>query len=337
MKIKSFDTKNSVLLIAEIGNNHEGDINVAIKMVEAAAQAGVDAVKFQTFQTAYFVNPDDTERVERMKKFELTAEQFSQLAGVAHDLGLLFISTPLDMPSVAVLKPLVDAYKIASGDITFEPLIREVNKQRKPTILSTGASTLVEVENAYNWLTAEDHKKNIVQENLAILHCVSCYPAPSEAINLNSLDVLKNNFKLSVGYSDHTLGINTCLLAVAKGAEIIEKHFTLDKNFSNFRDHQLSSDPDELKRLVEQVRATEAILGKAQKKLQMCEEEMLIPIRRSIVAARELSKGNKVEAKDIMWMRPGNGIKPGNEPLVLNKTLKRNIEIGQAILLDDIE
>ena len=323
------------LIVAEIGNNHEGDAAVALDLVHRAADAGVDAVKFQTFRTDLFVRASDTARYERLSRFELSAETFARLAETAHGRGLLFISTPLDLPSVSVLEPLVDAFKIASGDITFSPLIERVAKSGKPVVLSSGASDLAEIRQAMALLRGGADGAS--SPELVVLHCVSCYPAPDAQASLATIPFLRRQLDVPVGYSDHTLGIDAAVYAAVLGACVIEKHFTLDKQYSEFRDHQLSADFEEMKTLVERVRHAQALVGRAGKTVQTCEGPMREAIRRSIVAAADLPEGHVLSDGDLMWLRPATGIAPGGESQFVGRRLTRALSRGDALSASDAD
>lgn len=258
MKIGPMDTDQKVFVIAEVGVNHEGDEAVAARLVRLAAQAGADAVKFQTFKVENYVSDAYGEaRVQRLKKFALPFEAFGRLARVAGEAGILFLSTPLDLESAKYLDTIAPAFKIASGDNNFWPLLLQVAATGKPTLLSCGLADLAAVDRAKSFIEAEWRRLGITQE-LALLHCVSSYPVPPDQANLRSIQLLRERFGGTVGYSDHTNGLDAALMSVALGARIIEKHFTLDKHYSEFRDHQLSADPAELKHLISKVRELES-------------------------------------------------------------------------------
>jgi sialic acid synthase SpsE len=336
MKIGSFDTDGRVLVVAEIGNNHEGDLELAAEMVRQAARSGVGAVKFQTVRAADLVRRAESARYERLKRFELSQEQFASLSALAHKLGLLFVSTPLSLEAAGLLEPLVDAYKIASGDNDFFPLLDRVAHTGKPVIVSTGVSDLEQIAAAVGSLRAQWHAHNVTGE-LGLLHCVSSYPTPHEQANLRSIPFLAERFDCTIGYSDHTLGTDAAVLAVAAGARIIEKHFTLNKQHSDFRDHQLSADPAEMETLVKRLRDAESLLGTWDKSVQPSEAASQTAIRRSIVAARDLKRGTTVQAADLKWIRPGDGLRPGNEGQLIGKRVKRDMHEDDAISPGDVE
>ena len=336
MIIRDFDVRERVLVVAEIGNNHEGDFKVAQELVRRAAESGAHAVKFQTFQTRYFVGRQDPARYARLQGFELTYPQFAELARLTKSLGLLFISTPLDLESARFLQGLVDAYKVASGDNDFYPLMTTIAGTGEPVIISSGMSDMAQVIAAKQCVESAWQSCCITQ-SVAILHCVSSYPAPPEAVNLAVLPRMAAELDCTIGYSDHTEGIEACVLAVALGARIIEKHFTLDKHYSDFRDHQLSADPPEMKRLVSEVARAETLLGRPEKRMQPCEEPVAKVARRSIAAVADLPAGHVVTPEDLMWIRPAGGLKPGEEGALVGRRLRRAVEAGHQLLPADVE
>lgn len=336
MKIGDFNTDDKVLIIAEIGNNHEGDFEVAKKMVENAALSGVDAVKFQTFKTERYVSKNNLERFSKLKSFELSYSQFAELAHQAKQLGLLFLSTPFDLESADAISHFVDGIKIASGDNNFYPLIEKVACLNLPTILSLGLLEIEEVKKTVRVLTSNWGNK-MISEHLAVLHCVCSYPVPEEEANLKALQQLQSELKCTVGYSDHVLGNQAALLSIALGARIVEKHFTLDKNLSDFRDHQMSADLEEMTSLVQSIRSAESMLGGQCKRMENCEKSLVSAVRRSIVITKDAPRGKTIEMADLSWVRPAGGIAPGNECLVLGKTLKKDLSAGEQITLDDLD
>lgn len=336
MKIGNFDLTQQTLVVAEIGNNHEGDFDVAKQLVASAADCGVNAVKFQTFKSEFYVGKADVARFDRLKSFELTFSEFEELSNLAHFYGLLFLSTPFDLVSAVFLSDIVDAYKIASGDNTFYPLIDQVARTGKPIIVSMGISSTKQVQKTIEFVNQVWTNNNVVGQ-LALLHCVSSYPVPNDQANLRSIQFLSENFENPIGYSDHTLGIEASILAVSLGAQIIEKHFTLDKNFSDFRDHQLSANPSEMKNLVKQIQLTSSMLGKKEKKVEKCEEDIVDAIRRSTVAGCDMVSGHRIEMSDLTWLRPAGGIPPGEEEILIGKTLKREVAFGEQLSTDDLE
>jgi sialic acid synthase SpsE len=330
MRFGPWDLEASVAVVAEIGNNHEGNVSLAETLIGLAAEAGADAVKFQTFKTERFVTSRDTERVARLRRFELTQGEFLHLRDVAAQHGIPFFATPLDLESLEFLAAFAPVIKIASGDSTFGPLLLRAAATRLPIILSTGATEMEEIANSValierTWASLRHTGL------LALLHCVSSYPTAPDQANVAAISSLRAAFPYTVGYSDHTVGADGALLAVALGARIIEKHFTIDHNYSEFRDHQLSADPPELKELIERVRAAEVLLGDGEKRVMEAEREMVDIIRRSAAAARDLPAGHRITEADLMWVRPAGGIAPGNEQVVIGGRLRTPLSLGEII------
>lgn len=328
MKIASHDTSEKAFIIAEVGNNHEGDFGLAKEMVHMAAESGADAVKFQTFRTEQFICRDDEVRFQRLKSFELNYDQFAELGQLARAVGLIFISTPLDMESARFLNGEVDAFKIASSDNNFWPLINYAAMSGKPVILSTGLAGLGQIRAAVNHIhTCQGGLEGT--EGLAVLHCVSSYPTPPEQANLAAIRTLLQELpSCAVGYSDHTQGIEAAVMSVAMGGEIVEKHFTVAHDHSDFRDHQLSADPVEMRQMVDRIRAVETMLGSGALGMEECETGNAPLIRRSIAARTPLEAGHTIRYDDLIWVRPGDGLSPGDENLVLGKTLMAAMNAG---------
>ncbi len=333
MLIGDFDTDTRVFVIAEIGNNHEGSYDLAVRMIELAAEAGVDAVKFQTIVPEKLISAGDEQRIRQLGRFQLSYEEFASLADLARNAGVRFLSTPFDLDSVDAIEPLVPAFKVASGDNDFVPLLRAIAATAKPVLLSCGMADLRRVRDAKTVIT-DTWREQGVEGELALLHCVGGYPVPPEQVNLSAIRRLGEAFPCTVGYSDHTLGIEAAVLSVAVGARIVEKHFTLDKNHSDFRDHQLSADPSEMTALVRRIREAETLLGSAEKTCQPCEANAATALRRSIAAGRDLKADTAIGWDDITWLRPAGGLAPGSEDAVVGRTLKRDLKKGEIITAD---
>ena len=334
MRIGDIDVRERVLVVAEIGNNHEGDFGRARELIAAAAEAGVPGVKMQTFRTERFVSSADPARVEQLRRFELTFDQFGELAELAHSLGLLFLSTPLDLESAAFLEGVVDGFKIASGDNDFYPLIERVAATELPLIVSTGVSDLGQVERT---VAAVERVRADASESLALLHCVSAYPAEPSQLNLLAIPFLAERFPYAIGYSDHALGSTAALAAVALGARIVEKHFTLEGIESDFRDHALSATPSQMSELVRAIAELEQMLGSPAKEVEPGEAGIAEAIRRSIAAAGDLEAGRTIEAGDLMWVRPGTGLRPGQESELVGRTLRVPKRLGELVLAEDVD
>jgi N,N'-diacetyllegionaminate synthase len=333
MKIGNFDLARSVFVIAEIGNNHEGDFGRAKEMVQAAAACKVNAVKFQTIRPEHFVSRKNEQRFKQLKSYEFNADQIAELATLARKLQVEFLSTPFDLGAVDLLNPLVPAFKIASGDNNFLPLLQKVAATNKPILLSTGLATVADIRIASKTVEQVWQKMGI-KPGLVVLHCTCAYPTPPEQANLRAIEELSKELPYMIGYSDHTLGIDAACAAVALGARVIEKHFTLNKNQSSFRDHQLSADPADMTEMVARIRSYETLLGSSNKVVQPAEEQNVTAARRSIVAAQDLKAGTVLTIEHLSWMRPGNGIRPGEEALVLGKTLKCDLGHGDLFTTD---
>ncbi|EAJ7675014.1 TPA: N-acetylneuraminate synthase [Campylobacter upsaliensis] len=304
-----------VLIIAEAGVNHNGDINLAKKLIEQAAKAGADVVKFQTFKANSCVSVSakkakyqlettakEESQLEMIQKLELSYESHFELMKHCKKHGIAFLSTPFDLESVEFLRGLdLPYFKIPSGEITNLPYLKAVAKCKKKVLLSTGMANLGEIEAALTIL-----RKNGTR-NITLLHCNTEYPTPFEDVNLNALKTLKEAFKLEVGYSDHTEGIVASLGAVALGAVVIEKHFTLDKTMEG-PDHRASLEFEELKALCKGIRELEKALGSGIKKASKSEAKNKIIARKSLVAKREIQKGEKFSEQNLTTKRPGSGI-----------------------------
>lgn len=331
LRIGQFELGERPLVVAELGNNHEGDAGVARELIGVAADAGADAVKLQTFRADDFVRPSDERRHQQLTRFELSPDEVRSLAELAHEVGLLFVSTPLDFPSVDLLESLVDAFKVASGDNDFLPLLDRLADTDRPLIVSTGLLELDEIRAVKERIAGRRAARGS-DAGLAFLHAVTAYPCPPEQVNLAAIPMLARDLGCPVGYSDHTLGSEACVLAATLGASILEKHVTLAHDFSDFRDHRLSATPDELRELVAAVARAWVLLGASAKEPQPAEEELRMAVRRAIVAARDLPPGTVVEAADLTWMRPRDGLAPGQEALLVGRRLERAVGRGEAIL-----
>ena len=329
-------------IIAEAGVNHNGDVNLAKKLTDVAKDAGADAVKFQTFKAEkvvtqkaekaeYQKTAKEESQYDMIKKLELTEENFRELADYAKKKCIIFLSSPFDKESVDLLDKMnVPAFKVASGEITNFPLLRYIAKKEKPVILSTGMATLGEVEEALNVIRSEG------VEDVILLHCVSNYPARIEDVNLRVMETLRQSFKVPVGFSDHTLGITASIAAVALGACVIEKHFTLDRNLPG-PDHKASLEPDELKEMVKTIRDVERVLGDGIKRPAKDEEGIKKVAMRSIVAKVDIPKGTIIAEDMLDVKRPGTGIEPKYIDMIVGKKAKENIRKDELVTREIIE
>ena len=336
MQIGKHNTDDKVFLIAEIGNNHEGDFELAREMVQSAVEAGADAVKFQTIVPTRLVSHTDKKRIKQLARFQLTCDQFGELSRQAEACGIAFMSTPFDPEAVKFLAPLVPAFKIASGDNDFWPLIDLVVQTGKPLIISMGLGQAGNAKVLVDFVEASARKHGISVPEIALLHCVVSYPTPLEQAGIAEIAQLARA-GVTVGYSDHTMGIRVAELAVAAGARIIEKHFTIDKNQSDFRDHKLSADPEEFAALVRAIQEVETLLGEPTKLIKECEATNENPMRRSIAANRNILVGETIRWEDLCWIRPRVGLKPGEEDLICGRKLIKAVANGEAFTLDHID
>jgi len=335
---------NEIYYIAEIGLNHNGDIPLAKKMIKAAKHSGADAVKFQSIKANKLVSPkifsdpidgfglpgvktvgDFWEKVSIDKNFHLEISKYSQ------ELEIEFISTPFDIDSVDLLEEInVKKYKIASGDLTHYPLLDYIAKKQKPIILSTGGSKIVEINEAVERL------KNAGCNDLKLLHCVSLYPTSSKEANLDAISELKSKFKLPVGFSDHTIGHHIPIAAIAKGATLIEKHFTIDKNLPG-PDQQISAEPKEFSDIVEYGNEIYSAIKEKNKILTKDEIKMTRIIRRSIVASKDLDINHRIKFDDLDFKRPGTGISPVKYNKIIGMRLKSSIKKDDIINMSNLE
>lgn len=335
MKIGNKEIGVRTFVIAEIGNNHEGNFETAQMLIEQAAKTGVDAVKFQTIRAKKFVARTEEKRFQQIKRFELSDAQFKELARLAKSKGLLFLSTPFDFDSVDMLDEFVPAFKVASGDLNNYPFLKHLAQKEKPILLSTGVSTKEEIEKALKTIASASSMP--LPEQVVLLHCVSSYPVPIAQANLLSIPYLRDQFQVSVGYSDHTLGILACQTAVALGAQVIEKHFTYRKENQVFRDHALSADVTDMAQLVKNLRLIEDSMGKYTKRVMSCEQPSRIDMRRSLAICRTLSKGEVLTREAITFLRPATGIPPESLQSVIGRRVARAIVEGTIIREEDIE
>ncbi len=331
MEIKADNISNNCFIIAEAGVNHNGSVKLAKKLVDAAKEAGADAVKFQTFKTKNLVtknarkaeyqikNSGEESQYEMIKRLELSPDEFWEIAKYAEDKGIIFLSSPFDAESVDLLDEIdIPAFKIASGEITNFPLLKHIAGKQKPVILSTGMSTIGEVEEAINLI--EKYNDDII-----LMHCLTNYPAKKEDANLNVIKTLEYTFKRPVGFSDHTSGVEMSVAAVALGSCIIEKHFTIDKNLPG-PDHKASLEPHELSEMVKAIRNIEKGLGNGIKKPTNDEIKIKKLVRKSIVAKEGIPKGSILTEEMLDIKRPGTGIEPKYLDKLIGKELIEDVK-----------
>lgn len=328
-----------VFIIAEAGVNHNGDLELAKELINKAAEAGVDAVKFQSFKADKLVSKDapkaeyqikntgkeEENQYDMIKKLELSYEDHLELIEHCKKKNILFLSSAFDLESIDVLEELnIPLFKIPSGEIENVPYLRKIAKTGKPIILSTGMSTMEDIEFALKTL-----KDNGAKE-ITILHCNTEYPTPMEDVNLLAMLDIKNKFNVKIGYSDHTLGIEVPIAAVALGAEVIEKHFTLDKTMEG-PDHKASLEPQELKAMTIAIRNIEKALGNGVKELSKSEAKNRSIARKSIVSAKDIKKGDVLTEENITTKRPGTGLSPKLWDSVIGTIAKKDYKKDELI------
>ena len=330
------------LIIAEAGVNHNGSIEMAKQLVEKAVEAGVDYIKFQTFKTSKLVTKSakqaeyqqrnigsqENSQYQMLKKLELSPEEHQILIDYCHQLGIKFFSTAFDFDSIEYLHSLgLGLWKIPSGEVTNYPFLKCIAAYNEKTILSTGMCDMEDVRAAVDAL----YKNGLSKENLILLHCNTEYPTPFEDVNLKAMDALRKEFGVEVGYSDHTKGIEVPIAAVALGATVIEKHFTLDRTLPG-PDHKASLEPDELKAMVSAIRNIEkAVGGDGTKHVSESERKNIAIARRSIVSACDIKEGDVFTEENLTVKRPGNGISPMRWEEVLGMKAKRDFAEDELI------
>ena len=327
----------SVYIIAEAGVNHNGDINLAYQLVDAAKAAGVDCIKFQTFKSENLVShtaqkaeyqkvaTGDSSQQDMLKQLELSFGEFVSLKEYCDRKGICFLSTPFDFESIEFLNSIeMPFWKIPSGEVTNYPYLVALAKTGKPVVMSTGMCEMQEIEDAIAVLRENG------ASDIKLLHCNTEYPTPYEDVNLRAMKTLRDAFGVEVGYSDHTKGIEVPIAAVAMGAAVIEKHFTLDRNMEG-PDHKASLEPQELKQMVDSIRHIEAALGSGDKKPSPSEKKNMAVARKSIVAAARIKAGDILTEENITVKRPGNGICPMRWKEVLGTRAVRDFEEDELI------
>jgi N-acetylneuraminate synthase len=339
------NNSNKTLVIAEAGVNHNGDIKKAKQLIEIAASAGADFVKFQTFKAENLVtknaskadyqianDPSSNDQFSMLKQLELSQEDHHELIQHANEHGIKFLSTGFDLESLDFLHSLnMQLFKIPSGEITNLPYLKKIASFKKPVIISTGMANIQEIQDAVAVLTDGGVSKN----QITILHCNTDYPTHPSDVNLKAMLTIQNQFNTEVGYSDHTEGIEVSLAAVALGASVIEKHFTIDKSLPG-PDHKASLNPEELHQLIHGIRVIEeAISGTGQKIPSESELKNKNIARKGLYFNKNLPQGHTICESDFTVLRPFSGISPMELPHIIGKTLKQDVQEGDAIKLSD--
>jgi len=334
--MKYFQGKNGVFVIAEIGGNHEGNFEYAQRLTRLAADSGVDAIKFQIYSGDHLVNPlIDPDRNKHFKKFQLTKDQYIDLANLCRQLGVIFMASIWDIDSLSYIDKFMPIYKIGSGDLTAHNIIKRIVQIGKPIILSTGLADLEEVLHTVEFIYSinpsyRDEKK------LALLQCASMYPIPDEDANLNVMLTLREKTGLPVGYSDHTIGITAVETAVAMGAEIIEIHFTDTREGKTFRDHFVSLTKEEIHLLIEKIQKIKKLQGGFDKIPTRSEIESnhVISFRRGVYPTRNLEAGEVIREEDLVTLRPCTGISAEFFFKIVGKKLLVNVKKGQTLSME---
>lgn len=331
------------LIIAEAGVNHNGSLDLALQLVDAAKSSGADAVKFQTFRADLLATRSahkaayqerttakEESQLQMLRRLELDEDAHRRLIKHCDEIGIQFLSSPFDKKSADLLASMnLPIFKVPSGEITNIPFLEHIARKGKPIILSTGMSTLGEVEEAVRVLQESGAAK------LTLLHCVTEYPAPYDEVNLRAMLTLRQAFGLPTGYSDHTPGIEIAIAAVALGSEVIEKHFTLDRSLPG-PDHMASLEPTELQQMVAAIRHVEDALGTGIKRPAKCEVPNISVARKSIVAASALPAGHRLSEADMDIKRPGDGLAPKSLPSLVGRTLRVALDADQTIHWDHL-
>jgi N-acetylneuraminate synthase/N,N'-diacetyllegionaminate synthase len=336
-----------VLIIAEAGVNHNGDLNQAKALIDAAAAAGADLVKFQTFSADKIVSraahkasyqqkntgTDDTSQYAMLKQLELSVDMHHELMQYCKEKGIAFFSTAFDTEGIDFLHQLgFERFKVPSGEITNYPYLKRLAELKLPVILSTGMADLGEIEDALQVLTSEGLDRSAI----TVLHCNTEYPTPMQDVNLKAMLTIQQAFGVKVGYSDHTLGIEVPIAAVALGATVIEKHFTLDRNLPG-PDHRASLEPEELKAMVKAIRNIElAVGGHGRKEPSSSERPNKAIARKSLHLRHDLPEGSILQEADLLPLRPGDGISPMQWEQVVGRTLKHDMESGSKLAWSDL-
>jgi N-acetylneuraminate synthase len=330
-------------IIAEAGVNHNGELELAQKLVDVAVSAHADAVKFQTFHAEGVVTSrtgiadyardnigKNMKQIDMLRTYELTYDDFRALKDYCDKKNIIFLSSPHSFDAIDFLQDLVPAYKFGSGDLTNIPALQYAASKKKPLLLGTGMATLAEAQRAKYAITSMGNSQ------IVLLHCTTSYPCSFEDVNLRAMATMQQELDCLVGYSDHTSGIIVPPLAVALGAAVLEKHFTLDKTLQG-PDHKASLEPTELAEMIRQIRDVEKILGSAEKKPTDSEKKAMENVRKSIVAAENIRKGERIGKEMLFIKRPGTGISPSDFDKIIGKRTKRDISVDEVLQWDMVE
>lgn len=343
IKHKTIGAAQPCFVIAEAGVNHNGDVALAKKLVDVAVAAHADAVKFQTFIAEGVVTDNmgiaeyarnnigkNITQIDMLKKCELSYDDFVVLKEYCDEKEIIFLSSPHSFDAIDFLQDLVPAYKFGSGDLTNIPALEYAAEKKKPMILGTGMASLDEVKRAFYTISSKGNTQ------IVLLHCTTNYPCSYDDVNLRAMCTMQHELNCLVGYSDHTVGVLVPPLAVALGAAVIEKHFTLDKQLPG-PDHKASLEPDELTEMVRRIRDVEKILGSSEKKPVDSEKTIQQIVRKSIIAAKNIKKGEVIEKEMLIIKRPGIGISPADIKKIIGKKTKKDITVDELLRWDMVE
>ena len=337
---------SKTLIIAEAGVNHNGDIELAKKLVDVAAEAGADYVKFQTFKAEKLVSKsaaqadyqqtnigkEDGTQYEMLKKLELDVDKHHTLITYCNEKGISFLSTAFDLDSIDLLDSLgINLYKVSSGDITNRPYLEKIATKNKSVVLSTGMSDMSDINNALDIL----EKGGLNMDMITVLHCNTEYPTPMSDVNLSAMNTIGEAFKVKIGYSDHTLGIEIPIAAVARGARVIEKHFTLDRNMEG-PDHRASLEPAELIEMVRSIRNIEKAMGNGIKRPSNSESKNVEIVRKSIHLSKDINEGCVLQENDLIMKRPANGISPMDYVKIIGRKVNKFLPCGAQLKWSDL-
>tara|TARA_B100000767_G_scaffold274691_1_gene308533 strand:- start:8393 stop:9385 length:993 start_codon:yes stop_codon:yes gene_type:complete len=329
MKIFNKDLDKDILVVGEIGLNHEGKLKEALKLLKLASTSGLDAIKFQLYNPEKYQSRDNIKRYNRLKKFNLSDDDYIFLKKKARKLKIKVLATPLTEDKVKLAASFGEVVKIASGDINFYPTIDEITKIKKKIILSTGNATLKEIDKTVNYI---QRKNNKISNSLALLHCVSTYPTLIENTNIKKISLLKKRYpKLTIGYSNHCCEKEAVLSAVALGAKIVEVHITNDKKNKKFRDHHLSFDKSDLKDLIKSIKLVHKSVRNLSTNPEKIQLSSIKQMRKGIVASKEIKKGQKFTYENIHFARPAIKYKFYDIKKLVGKKSKKNFKTGFLI------
>ncbi|MGD1889617.1 MAG: N-acetylneuraminate synthase family protein [Cyclobacteriaceae bacterium] len=324
--------KHGPLLIAEIGGNHEGDFDYALKLTDLALEADVDYIKFQLYQGDSLVSREESpQRNQHFKKFELNQEQYIQLANRCRENGVGFLSSVWDTDYFSWIDLFLDFYKIGSGDLTAYPILKATAQLGKPILLSTGLANLDEVLTTVEFIQSVDERYK-QPDYLALLQCTSMYPIPFNDANLSVMSLYRQTTNLPVGYSDHTIGSTALEIAVAMGAEVLEFHFTDTREGKSFRDHQVSLTKNEVLTLIQKIKDIQSLQGDFLKRPLAIEADHRISFRRAVYPKTDLAKGTQISPEHLTCLRPNHGIDARDSDQLLGKTLNTDVKAHQKLL-----